>query len=88
MLKPFTVICFDNNTSQICAYHVMAKDGQHAFGVTATTPGMNCDLLFVTSVDGHLKELEGIYFPSEKLVDSQTIISQPEVFGGTSTNSQ
>ena len=82
MTKPFTVISVHAGNGQIVCHHVMANDGLHAFAVAA--PSADSDLNMVVALDGHLSEGGHLTFPGEGLVDVQTILDQPEIFGNLS----
>ena len=76
-LKKYTVIGFYSNTGQIFCAHVHAKGSYHAFSVAALA---HPDGEFLSALDGHITEGQGIEFAGESIVDSDTILSQPEVF--------
>lgn len=76
-LKAFTVIAFYGENEQISAFHVMARSSLHAFHVAAE---IDNELEMVVALPGHLKEGDDMTFPSDKLMDSQTILDLPDVF--------
>lgn len=83
-LKPFTVLGFNGSTGQIFAHHIDAIDGCHAFAIIASKY-QNAE--FVAAVEGHLAEATGLTFPGESVVDAETVIEQPEVFGSADRSS-
>lgn len=76
--KPFTVIAIVDESGQIVCHHVMAKSELNAFAVLAEKENY---LSMVAVLPGHVKENRGIAFPGDSLVDSETILGQPDVFG-------
>ena len=70
-LKPFTVVSYSEVTGMIFKDQVHARDGERADNAVT----------FVCSIAGHLSEGEGIDFPGEGVVDSDTVIQQSDVFG-------
>jgi hypothetical protein len=82
MTTAFTVIGVHAGNGQIVCHHVMANDGLHAFAVAA--PKVDSDLNMVVALDGHLTEGGHLTFPGEGMVDVQTVLDQPEVFGNPS----
>ena len=81
--KPFTVIGFDPDSYQIVCVHVLAADGLQAF-TAAAHQYEDCGLEFVSAHPGHLHEDTDVFFPGEGLVDGETVLAQPEVFGAFS----
>jgi len=82
LLAPFTVIGYYAESGQIFAEHVEAQNGTNAFAVAAAMLGEGAE--FTGAVAGWLEEDEAIWFPGESVVDSDTVASQPEVFGNAS----
>lgn len=80
-LKPFTVVSYSEVTGMIFKDQVHARDGIHAFAVVAANERADNAVTFVCSITGHLSEGEGIDFPGEGVVDSNTVIEQYDVFG-------
>ena len=80
-LKPFTVVSYSEVTGMIFKDQVHARDGIHAFAVVAANERADNAVTFVCSIAGHLSEGEGIDFPGEGVVDSDTVIQQSDVFG-------
>lgn len=79
-LKPYTVVAYDEDSTQINSFHVMATNGLHAFSVAANeNPGRN--LMMVVAADGHIEEDHGLAYPGACLVDSATVLEQTDVFG-------
>lgn len=81
MKKPFTVIGFYADNFQIFCHHVMADDNSNAFAV-ASADHSDVELQFVVALPGH--QFEGddtLGFPGECLVNSDTVLEQPDVFG-------
>lgn len=76
-LKPFTVVAFGSDNAQIVCHHVDAIDSMHAFTEVAKIDG---NLEMVIALEGHQKEGKELTFPGNNLVDSNTVLSQPEVF--------
>ena len=79
MTNPFTVIGIHADTGQIVCHHVMADDGLHAFAVAASIIASSVNM--VVALEGHLTEDGRLTFPGEKLIDTQTVLAQPELFG-------
>ena len=79
MLKPFTVIGIHASNGQIFSEFVEANNNTHAFSVCANMEAYH-DADFVCSLDGHIKEGETLSFVGSSLVDTDTIIEQPDVF--------
>lgn len=79
MKSKFTVIGVHNESAQIFAEHVEANNRSHAFYVCASKATFS-DANFVCAVDGHLSDGNGIDFAGGLLVDTDTILEQPEVF--------
>lgn len=77
--KPFTVIGFYESNGQIFSHHVQANCAMGAFAVVAS---MDVDAMPLVALDGHQQEGKGVEFVGEGLVDAQTILEQPDVFGG------
>lgn len=85
VLKPFTVVAYDEDSTQINSFHVMAANGIHAFSVAANeNPGRN--LMMVVAADGHIQEGHGLTYPGACLVDSATVLEQTDVFGPSNDN--
>lgn len=79
MQKPFTVIGYFESNGQSVSHHVEANNGIHAFFVLAQKEPC---MTMVAALPGHLTEGAGdIVFPGEGVVDAETILEQPEVFG-------
>jgi len=74
----YTVMGFYEESQQIFSHHVAAEDSSEAFAVVSQS---HADAVFVAVLDGHLKEGKGIEFPGSALVDAETVIAQPNVFG-------
>lgn len=78
-MRPFTVIYIHTEHGQICADHVLADNGMAAFHVVAMDYP-DGDIDFVAVLEGDFAEGENIHFPGNSLVDSATVLEQPEVF--------
>jgi len=76
--EPFTVIAFVEDTGQIVAHHVVADDASNAFQLAAE---IDPTITFVAALPGHQREDKELFFPGEGLVDAETVLDQPEVFG-------
>lgn len=74
-IKPYTVVTFGSDNQQIVCHHVTARDSNHAFAEAAKIDGC---LEMVVALEGHQSEGDGIAFPGQYLVDSDTILSRPE----------
>lgn len=77
--KPFTVIGFYESTGQIFSHHVKSGNIMGAFAVVAS---MDSDAMCVAAIEGALMEGESVAFVGDGLVCAETILEQPEVFGG------
>ena len=75
----FTVIGFHAQNAQVFAEHVEANNRTHAFFVCASKPEYE-DAEFLCAIDGFVKERSTIDFVGSALVDTDTIIEQPDVF--------
>ena len=86
--KPFTVLALYPDNGQIHCTHVWARDGLHAFTqaahAVAPEEGDYCDLDFVAALPGHRHEDADVFFPGEGVVDGETVLAQPAVFGAFS----
>lgn len=79
MKKPFTVVSFSEDTGEIFSDHVEAQSGLSAFREAALT--RDNAVTFVVALDGHVvSELDGVTFPGEGLVPSETVLEQDDVF--------
>ncbi len=81
-LQPFTVVGFFEETGQITCMKVSAKDKMNAFAVAAQQKP-NSSLTMVVAIAGHQDDGDSgmLAFPGEGIVDSETILEQPDVFG-------
>ena len=77
-MKNYTVIGFYEESNQIFSHHVKAIDPKGAFAVVSKSYP---DAVFNAAISGTLNEGDGIEFPGTALVDAETVLSQPEVFG-------
>lgn len=77
-LLEFTVIGFSEDNGGIFCEHVEAHDDLSAFQVAAKG---NEHITFVAVVPGHQNQGVGINFPGPGIVDADTVLEQPEVFG-------
>jgi hypothetical protein len=78
--KPFTVLGNRQGTGKLIAWHVVARDGLHAFSVVAADH--KC-VEFSAAIPGYLSEADGtLTFPGSALVDAETVLEQPDVFSG------
>lgn len=77
-MNKFTVLGFYEGNNQIFSHHVEAKDSASAFAVVSK---IYKEANFVAVLEGHISEGQGINFPGDSLVDAETVLSQPEVFG-------
>jgi hypothetical protein len=77
--RDFTVIGFYESTGQIFSHHVKSDSIMGAFAVVAS---MDCDAMPIAAIAGELHEGESVAFVGEGLVDAETILAQPDVFGG------
>lgn len=76
--EPFTVIAFVEETGQLVAHHVVAHDASEAFTEAAK---VDPTITFVVALPGHRSEDNDLFFPGEGVVDADTVLDQPEVFG-------
>ncbi len=76
--KPFTVIGVVEESGQIVCHHVMAESDLNAFAQAAS---LDSFLSMVAALPGHISEGQGISFPGEGMVCSETVLEQPDVFG-------
>lgn len=81
-MQKFTVVAFIEDTGQIVCHHVHARDALNAF---AAATSLDMTMTMVAALPGWLHEGEGVTFPGEGLVDAQTVLDQPEVFGAVPT---
>jgi len=79
-LKNYTVIAINRDSGQIISHHVSAISSGEAFVIVSKIS----DLDLVAAIDGWITEGKGIEFPGSATVDSDTVLAQPEVFGGQS----
>lgn len=77
-MQKFTVISINETTGQTVSYHVYAENSLNAFTSAAA---MNDNLTMVVALPGWQKEDQGVFFPGDGPVDSDTALKQPEVFG-------
>ena len=77
-MKNYTVIGFYEESHQLFSHHVKAVDSKGAFALVSKA---HSDAVFTAVLDGTLNEGDGIEFPGTALVDAETVLSQPEVFG-------
>jgi hypothetical protein len=85
-MKKFTVIGFIKETGELLSYHVLANNLAHSFFMAANqTPLDEVEVEFVTSVEGHLKDGQGMGFPGKRLVNNDTVIESPLIFNTPST---
>lgn len=78
-MNNYTVIGYYESNGQIFAHHVEADSIMGAFAVVAA---MHSDAVMVCALGGEHHEGEELAFPGEGVVDAETILEQPEVFGG------
>ncbi|RJX80312.1 hypothetical protein [Pseudomonas sp. LS-2] len=76
-MKKFTVIIQDSITSQIVCYHVEAKGSLKAF---ALAEAMFSDFEILVALPGWLQESDDMSSPGDSLVNTATVLGQPEVF--------
>jgi hypothetical protein len=85
-MKHFTVIGYYESSGQTFAHHVLAHYPSGAFTAAAQVgeqehgPDAD-DVVFVVALKGHHQEGAELFFPGEGVVDSATVLDQPEVFG-------
>lgn len=77
-MKDFTVVGYFEDSREIFSLKVTAEDEISAFAVVAKK---HDDACFVAVLAGHLEEGKGIDFPGSGVVDADTVLSQPDVFG-------
>ncbi|HGM8087214.1 TPA: hypothetical protein ACKP9S_003585 [Pseudomonas aeruginosa] len=77
-MHKFTVISINETTGQTVSYHVYAESALNAFSSAAA---MNDNLTMVVALPGWQDEDQGVFFPGDGPVDSNTALKQPEVFG-------
>lgn len=78
-MAKYTVYSYTED-GQILSDWVEADEGIGAFpAAVAKRPGTY--LNFIVAVPGHLNEDNGVVFPGDSVVDSDTVAEQPEVFG-------
>lgn len=76
-LTDFTVVGFYEENGQIFSHHVQATSANKAFfQVAQEHPSAE----FLTAIEGHLNEGNGIEFCGESVVSADTVLSQSEVF--------
>jgi hypothetical protein len=51
-------------------------------GFYESTEQNDSDMSFVACLDGHIEEGSGVGFPGEGVVNAETVLEQPEIFGG------
>jgi len=77
-LQNYTVLGFIEQSGQTLALHVQASSSQAAFTAAAR---INPALQRVVALPDWQSEGSQLTFPGEGLVDGETVLSQPEVFG-------
>lgn len=77
-LKKYTVIAVCRDSGQIISRHVSALTSSESFTVVSRIS----DLDHVASLNGWIMEGEGVEFPGSATVCSDTVLEQPDVFGG------
>lgn len=75
-LQPFSVLGTDEESGQIILHHVFALDEREAFALVAKV----IDMEMIACLKGHIREGHGIEFAGTAIVDSTTILDQPDVF--------
>jgi hypothetical protein len=80
-LKPFSVIGIYTDGGQIVCTHVLARDSLHAFAEATKQLSPDESFDFVSAHPGYLEEDRNVFFPGEYLVNSETVLAQPDVFG-------
>lgn len=78
-LNDYTVIGYYESNGQIFCHHVKAGNIMGAFAVVAS---MDSDCIMVCAHLGKISEGESLAFPGEGVVDAETILEQPEIYGG------
>lgn len=79
-MRKYTVYSYDNESGQIYSDCVEVDDGIKAFAAVVARRSSQ-DLSFVVAVPGHINEDDGVVFPGDSTVSSETVREQPEVFG-------
>ena len=77
-----TVIGYYEDDGQLFAHHVEAEDTMDAFYECSKRPDMDDNAIFVVALPGELDEGEDFDMPGEGVVDSETVLDQPDVFKG------
>ena len=78
-LKPFSVIGFYEESGQMFCHHVVSDNESNAFVLVAN---LFDDVMLICVLPKHVTEKDNdIQFAGESLVDADTVLSQPEVFG-------
>ena len=76
-MSNYTVIAVHPDNGQIVCHHVEAESAMEAFTVAAG----KCDPMeFVVALPGHQAEGDTLTFPGDGVVDSETVLAQPDVF--------
>lgn len=79
-MEKYTVIGHYTDNGQIFCDVVLARNGLHAFAQVAKA--FDSPVEFTVAIYGVPEEATGdLTFPGETLVDAETILHQPEVFG-------
>lgn len=77
-LSKYTVIGIDPESGQIIRHHVKAKSNSEAFYIVAKVSSVD----LVAAFDGWISEGSGVEFAGSAIVDSETVLSQSDVFSG------
>jgi hypothetical protein len=80
MMNNYTVIGYYASNNQIFAHAVNSDTQMGAFSVVAS---QYSDAVMVCVLEGDIHEGESLGFPGDGIVDAETILEQPEVFGGS-----
>lgn len=86
-LNKYSVIGIYPESGQIFCHHVEATSGTNAF-MEAANHLPDTEMEMVVALPGHQLEGQLLTFPGDSLVSSETIMSQPEVFGPSSVETE
>lgn len=76
--QTFTVLAVESHTGQIRVFYAQARSGMHAFSKVAQDEPNSLE--FVAALPGKLTEADGLVFPGECVVYSETVLEQDDVF--------
>lgn len=76
-MRPFSVVGFYEESGQVVFDHVSSSSHSQAMFQTAQR---RPDATIILALDGWHNEGESVFFAGESVVESETILSQPDVF--------